>query len=91
MPFTSKKSTSRAPPDQWSPARAAGPRDRRAARLAVVREARADLEQPHVAPAVTPVVRDRVHQAGQERRPERVELGRQRVRDANKTIEREAR
>ena len=39
-------------------------------------EARADLEQPDVAPAVAPVVRDGVDQAGQQRRPQRVELRR---------------
>ena len=50
-----------------------------AARLAVGREARPDLEQPDVAPSVAAVVRDRVDEARQERRPERVELGGQRV------------
>ena len=48
------------------------------------REPRADLEQPHVAPAVTAVVRDGVDEAGQERRPQRVELRRQRVGDGDR-------
>ena len=86
MPLTSKKSTSRAPPDQCSPAPApvhaiATPRvspDRR--------EPRADLEEPDVAPAVTPVVRDGVDQTRQQRRPQRVELAGERVGDADGRI-----
>ena len=69
---------------------APGPGDRNAARLAVGREARADLEEAHVAPAVTPVVRHDVDQARQERRPQRVELGRQRIGNSDDAIERQA-
>ena len=60
-------------------------RPRRLASRRVGGEPRADLEQPHVAPAVPPVVRDRVDQARQERRPQRVELGGQR--DSRSSIE----
>ena len=68
-PLTSKKSTSRG---AARPVLAA--RRRRSTRCATprvspsAREPRADLEQPHVAPAVPAVVRDRVDQARQQRR-----------------------
>ena len=61
--------------------RGAGPRERDAARLAGRREARADLEQLDVAPAVAPVVRDGVDQPREQRRPQRVELPGQRICD----------
>ncbi len=84
-PLTSKKSTSRAGADQCSGA-AAPVQARPTPRVspAVDGEARADLEQRDVAPAVTPVVRDGVDQAGQERRPQHVELRRQRIGDGRR-------
>ena len=90
-PLTSKKSTSRAPPDQWSPRCRRSTPSPRCGVSPLTRETRADLEQPHVAPAVATVVRDGVDEAGQERRPQRVELGGQRVRDRQDIFEAEAR
>ena len=83
-PLTSKKSTSRPLPDQCSAPPAPVQASADAARFAAVaREARADLEQRDVAPAVPPVVRDGVDEARQQRRPQHVELRRQRVGDAD--------
>src|SRR4051812_35878595 len=62
----------------------AGAGDRDAARFARGAEPRADLEQLHVAAAVTPVVGDRVNETGEQRRPQRVELRRERIRDADR-------
>ena len=64
----------------------AGPREGDAARFARGREPRADFEQPDIAPAVPAVVRDRVDQAGQQRRPQHVEFCRQRVGDRDERI-----
>src|SRR5262249_2985688 len=55
-----------------------GPCDADGASLAAGREAGADLEETHVAAAVAAVVRDRVYETRQQRRPQRVEQLRQR-------------
>ncbi len=62
----------------------AGPRQPDGARFAAAVETRADLEEPHVAPAVPPIVRDGVDEAGDERRTQRVEFRRQRIRDRDR-------
>ena len=81
-PLDVEEVDSRPAPDQWRRHRARSTRAPPRASPAGG-ETRADFEQPDVAPAVTAVVRDRIDEPRQERRPERVELGRQRVRDVD--------
>ena len=82
-PLMSKKSTSLVPPDQCSstpvPVHAIATRARFLRRC----EPGAELEQLHIAAAVTTIVRDRVHQTRQQRWPQRVELCRERVGDTD--------
>src|SRR5256885_10770501 len=67
---------------------AAGPREPERARFTLRREPGADLEQPHVASAVSSILSDRVDETGNQRRPQRVELAGQRVgdRDGRATV-----
>ena len=67
--------------------RGAHPREADAARLAAVdRETRAGLVQLDVASLAAPIVAERVHQAGQQRRAQHRELLGQRVRDHDQLL-----